>query len=171
MEDLLNVPGLSDAEKTELTALIAKLDDSLAEGRLHPIVKFALFNLQAPDGTWFPTMPPERLSALGEAIEETRANKTIVKAMWDLLRLSAVLHTEMKAGNIALELFAVVDHYIVKYNLVQQMGPDAEGAPGARAAAKGAIGDTTKLQAPKVGEKAPPGTLRVNQLRPSKPRP
>ena len=165
MEDeLLKVPGLSEQEKSELKAVLAKLDDTLEKGRLHPIVKFALFNLQAPDGTWLPKLPPERLSALREAIEETRKYKTIVKAMWDLLRLSTVLWSEMKAGDVALELYAVVDHYIVTYNLVQAMAPDAEVGAAARSAARGAIGDTSKVSAPKLGEKAPAGTLKIDQL-------
>lgn len=163
-EDLLKVPGLSEQEKTELKKLFDKLDDTLEQGRLHPIVKFALFNLQAPDGTWLPKLTPERLSALGEAIEETRANKTIAKAMWDLLRLSTVLYNEMKAGDVALELYAVVDHYITHYNLIQHIRPDAEVGTAQRTAAKGAIGDTSKANAPKLGEKPPEGAVKINQL-------
>lgn len=163
-EELLKVPGLSDAEKGELTKMLAQLDETLEKAHFHPIVKFALFNLQAPDGTWLPKMPPERLSALGEAIEETRKDKTIVKAMWDLLRLSTVLYKEMKAGDIALELYAVCDHYITFYKLTNTMSPDAEVGTAQRAAAKGAIGDTSKANAPKLGEKPPEGAVKINQL-------
>lgn len=164
-DDLLKVPGLSEQEKTELKKLFEKVDDTLEQGHFHPIVKFALYNLQAPDGTWLPKFTPERLSALGEAIEETRANHTIAKAMWDLLRLSTVLWKEMKVGDIALELYGVCDHYITHYKLINSIRPDAESATSAqRTAAKGAIGDTSKANAPKLGEKPPEGAVKINQL-------
>ncbi|MDP2345871.1 MAG: hypothetical protein Q8O67_33335 [Deltaproteobacteria bacterium] len=164
-DELMQVPGLSDAEKTELKATLDKLDDTLEKSNFHPIVKFTLFNLQDVDGTWFPTMPVSRATALMDAIEETRKDNTIVKAMWDLLRLSVVLWKEMKVGPIALELFAVVDHIIIKHNLVQQLSPNAEVGAAQRTAAKAALGDTTKATAPKLGEKPPVGSVKAGDLR------
>ncbi len=155
-------------EQLEVTdEALSNLDQAIAAGNLHPILKPVLLLMQNDDGNWWPDqMPMERVTTIKELLEAAHAEKTINKALFDLLRASTVIHKKPGAQTVGLHLMALCENCIVEKNLLAQFKRDAEFAPGDLDKAKDMVGAKPTAQPAKVGDKPPEGSLRVDQITP-----
>ena len=156
------------AQQAEIDAAMQKIDADLEKNDQHPIVKRALILMQTDEGAWWPQgMPIENVDELRVLVDESIKEKTVVKAMYDLIRVATAVGAAPTGKMAGGHLLRLCDELIKAKGLMAIVKADAEFAPGVLEKAKGAIGDTSKANAPKLGEKAPAGTLKVDQLGPN----
>jgi hypothetical protein len=153
------------AHQAELDALLQKIDVEIEQNDLHPILKNAVFLLQNDEGAWWPQgMPIENVDELKGLLDAAMKDKSIVKAVYDLLKLAAAVGAVPTGKMAGAHLLHLCNQTIHEKNLIAVVKGDAEFAPGTLEKAKGAIGDTSKMNAPKLGEKAPAGAVKIDQL-------
>lgn len=157
-------------QQKEFDAVLQKLDADIEKHNFHPIVKPVMFLLQNEDAAWWPQgMPLENVEQITQLVDETIKDKTVVKAMYDLLRISATVG-QMQGGKMAgAHLMRLCDQIIKDKNLMALV-QDGEFEAGTLAKAKDATGQASRAQPAKVGEKAPEGAMRIDQLPGRKPR-
>lgn len=151
--------------QAEVDALIKRIESDLDKNDLHPILKHCLFLLQDQDGTWWPQgMPIENVNEWKGLVDEAVKDKSIVKAVYDMLKLAAAVGGTPQGKMAGAHLLALCNQTIHDKNLLALAKSDAEFSPGTLEKAKGSIGDTSKANAPKLHEKPPEGAVKINQL-------
>ena len=101
---------LDPAERKKLDDGIKKIDEVLAQGRLHPVVRDVLFLLQDEQG-WLKDFPLARLQELQSTIlateKATGTKLQLVDAVFDLFKLSSALWDIGPAKHAATVLYAL----------------------------------------------------------------
>lgn len=171
MDDPLK--DLDPAERQKLDDAVKQIDATLAKGKLHPVIKDVLFLLHDENGNWFQSFPLERLQQLQAVIIATEQRQPGVKlglvdAVYDLFKTSAELWNHAQAKKSAMVLYKLLEKIVVEKNLMAVAKGDAEFEPGRLTAAMDAIGEEITSTAPKLGEPAPQGSVRVDKLQPKR---
>ncbi len=117
---------------------------------------------------WAERLSPERERAIRELVAEAHAAGTARQAVWDLLRLSAWLDHDQRAGLPAYQLMSLLNDAIIEYQLAPARGPDAQFAGTEVAADKkrAALGQDGQALPAKVGDKAPEGSVTLDKIVP-----
>ena len=135
----------------EVDAVLGKLDATLKQADLHPILKPVLMSMQNEDGVWWPEgMPLERVTEIKAMLDDAVTDKSIIKAVYDLLQ-----------GAHLVRICTDVTH---EKKLMSMLGADAEFAPGTVEKAKDVVGGAARATPAMVGDKPPEGALRIDQL-------
>jgi hypothetical protein len=164
------IEGATPEQQKEFDALLAKLETQLKEANMHPVVRDALFLLQDGDARWWPEgMPAENVEKLREALEAI-PKQHLKFAVYDLCQIAVTVGQSPGGKMAGGHLLHFCNQVIEEKNLIGAAKGDAEFDPGALAKAKGAIAAAPRAQPGKVGEKAPEGSLRIDQLPGRKPR-
>ena len=156
----------------ELDAILGKLDATLKQGDLHPILKPVLLSMQNDDGVWWPEgMPLDRVVEIKEMLDDAVTDKSIIKAVYDLLQGAAAAGAAPGGEMVAAHLVRICNDVIHEKKLMAMLGADAEFAPGTVEKAASVTGGAMRATPAMVGDKRPEGTLRVDQLAGNKRRP
>jgi hypothetical protein len=162
---------LDPAERKKLDQGIKKIDEVLAQGRFHPVVRDVLLLLQ-DEGGWINDFPLARLQELQATIVATEkpvgTNLQLVDAVFDLFKLSSALWDLPPAKHAATVLYALLEKIVVEKNLLAVVKGDAEFTPGHLANAKHSVGDEITNTAPKLGEAAPAGSIKAEKIIPKR---
>lgn len=156
---------MSEQPNPELDAILAKLDVVLKQAELHPILKPVLMLMQNDDGAWWPEgMPLDRVTEVKGLLDDAITDKSIIKAVYDLLQGAAVVGAAPGGTMAGAHLVRICNDCIHEKKLMAMLGADAEFAPGTVEKAKGVVGAAARATPAKVGDKPPEGTLRIDQL-------
>ncbi len=156
---------MSEQTNPEVDAIFAKLDVVLKQGDLHPILKPVLVLMQNDDGAWWPEgMPLERVNEVKGLLNQALADKSIIKAVYDLLQGAAVVGAATGGTIAGAHLVRICNDCIHDNKLMAMLGADAEFSPGTVEKAKDIVGAAARATPAKVGDKPPAGTLRIDQL-------
>lgn len=171
MDDPLK--DLDPAERQKLDDAVKQIDATLAKGRLHPVIKDVLFLLHDESGGWIQSFQLERLQQLHAVILATEQKQPgqklgLVDAVYDLFKTAAELWNHPQAKKPAMVLYKLLEKIVVEKNLMAVVKGDAEFEPGRLTAALDAIGEEVTNTAPKLGEPAPEGSVRVDKLQPKR---
>ena len=177
MDDPLK--DLDPAERLKVDDIVKQIDATLAKGRLHPVVKDVLFLLNDENGNWINDFSLERLQQIQAVIlaTDTRGEThapianhklQLVDAVFDLFKTCAHLWEVAPAKKASMVLYALLEKIVVEKNLMAIVKGDAEFTPGHLSSAMHAIGDEVTSTAPKLGEQAPAGSVRVDKLQPKR---
>jgi hypothetical protein len=162
-DDLLK--DLSPEERTQLDEIVKKIDETIAKGKIHPVVKDVIFLLHDENATWFNSFPLERLQTLQAVIV---GSDRILDAVYDLFRLCAVLWEVPPAKHASMVLYKLLEKIVEEKNLMASLKRDAEFTSGRLDMAKHTIGDESTASAPKLGEAPPEGSVKAEKLIPKR---
>lgn len=169
MAELTNIKMTPDQQK-ELDGLDAALDAELEKHHGHGIIKVALKVCTTDEGLpWRPRLQPEARRYLEDILVECNKDGTIGWATHGLIAVANYLDSQ-KAGMVAYELLSLANDTVIKYDLVvrQEKAKEAWGKQNDKSRQEtSAMMGTVKAGVPaKVGDKAPEGTLRPDQITP-----
>ena len=158
---------LTPQQRSEMEALLKEIHDKLASQNFHPIVLEALFLLQDDEARWWPQgMPKENAETILKLLDEVPKQHTIF-AVYDLIKVATVVGKAPGGTMAGGHLLRLCNDVIHDKNLIGVAKGDAEFAPGALGKAKDAIAAAPRAQPGKVGEKAPAGSFRIDQITPA----
>ena len=164
------IEGATPEQQREFEALLAKLETQLKEANMHPIVRDALFLMQDGEARWWPEgMPAENVEELRQALDAV-PKQHLMFAVYDLCQIASAVGQSPGGKMAGGHLLHFCNQVIEEKNLIGVAKGDAEFDPGALAKARGAIASAPRAQPGKIGDKAPEGTLRIDQLPGRKPR-
>ena len=170
MDDPLK--DLDPAERRKVDDIVKAIDDTLATGRIHPVVKDVLFLLNDENGNWLNDFSLDRLKQLQAVVlatDKAEGQKLqLVDAVFDLFKACASLWEVAAAKKAAMVLSALLEKIVVDKNLMAIVKGDAEFSPGRLSSALHSIGDEVTNTAPKFGEAAPAGSVTVDKLQPKR---
>ena len=149
----------------EVDAVLGKLDATLKQADLHPILKPVLMSMQNEDGVWWPEgMPLERVTEIKAMLDDAVTDKSIIKAVYDLLQGAAAVGAAPGGEMVGAHLVRICNDVIHEKKLMSMLGADAEFAPGTVEKAKDVVGGAARATPAMVGDKPPEGALRIDQL-------
>lgn len=170
MEDPLK--GIDPSERKKVDDIVQQIDETLAKGRIHPVVKDVLFLLNDENGNWISSFSLERLQQLQAVIlatDKAEGQKLqLVDAVFDLFKTSAWLWEVGAAKKAAMVLHGLLEKIVVEKNLMAVVKGDAEFTPGHLSSMMHSIGDEVTNTAPRLGEPAPAGSVTVDKLQPKR---
>lgn len=169
MDDPLK--DLDPVERKKVDDIVQQIDATLAKGRLHPVVKDVLFLLNDENGNWINDFSLDRLKQLQAVIlatDKAEGKLQLVDAVFDLFKACASLWEIAAAKKAAMVLYALLEKLVVEKNLMAIVRGDAEFSAGHLSSALHAIGDEVTNTAPRVGEAAPAGSVKVDKLQPKR---
>ena len=152
----------SPDEQRALEGLLKDIDAAREAAGFHPILVRVLELCVDDEGKpWRATLEPERVTLVEQMVDECAQNGSLRHAVFDLLRVSTWLDHVQKAGMPAYQLFKLANDTVIRFKL--HKAPD-ERDPSAQKA----VGKGDKLAAPKLGEKAPAGSVTVDKISPKR---
>lgn len=159
-------------QQAELDDLNAQFDALLEKHEGHPIIKTALELCTTDEGKpWRPKLQPEAVKYLQDLLAECDKDGTIGWATHGLIAVANYLDSK-KAGMVAYEILSLANDTVIKYDLVnrQEAAKKAWGKKNEqnRKESLAATGVAVKANAPKLGEKAPEGTVKGGSLGPKR---
>lgn len=156
---------MSEQQSPQAQAVLAKLDASLADNDLHPILKPVLVFMQDDDGEWWPAgMPLENVTEIKRLFDAALADGSIIKAVYDLLQCATAVGATGTGKMVAAHLVRICNDVIHEKKLLAMFDADAEFAPGSIQKAAALTGGASRPAPAKFGDKPPTGTLRIDQL-------
>lgn len=164
MDDPLK--DLDPAERKRVDELVNQIDETLAKGRIHPVVKDVLFLLNDENGKWITDFSLGRLQQLQAVILAT--DQQLVDAVFHLFRACAQLWEVASAKKASMVLYKLLEKIVVEKDLMGVVKGDAEFTPGHLSSALHAIGDEVTNTAPRAGEAAPQGSVKAERLQPKR---
>ena len=148
--------------------MLAKIDGTLKQDGLHPTVKPVLFLLQNEDARWYPEgLPNEAVEFIRTLINDVPSDQLIF-AVYDLIRVATTVGAAPGGKMAGGHLLRICNDVIDEKHLIGAAKGDAEFDAGALQKAKGATGQAARAQPAKVGDAAPTGSMRVDQIAPKR---
>jgi hypothetical protein len=160
------------AQQAELDDLNAQFDALLERHQGHPIIKTALQLCTTDDGKpWRDQLHPDAIKYLQDLLAECDQDGTIGWATHGLIAVANYLDSK-QAGRVAYDILNLANDTVIKYDLVKRQ-EDAKKAWAKRSDQKRkdgltATGGAANATAPKLGEKAPAGTVKGGTLGPKR---
>jgi hypothetical protein len=158
--------NLEPGERQTVDEIVKLIDETLAKGRIHPVVKDVLFLLNDENGDWINDFSLGRLQQLQAVILAT--DKQLVDAVFDLFKASAQLWEVAAAKKASMVLYQLLEKIVVDKNLMGVVNGDAEFTPGHLSTAMHTIGDEVTNTAPRHGATAPEGSVKADTLQPKR---
>ena len=135
------------------------------KAQMHPVVPQVMMMLMGDEGLalrheWTKPM----VESFWTYLEPAYAEKTHRKAIDDLIRIAHYLNTKQDRLLLATGLLVLLNEAVIKWKLVDmEVNAKFEGADD-KAAANAVTGGKDRPVPAKVGEKAPEGSVRPDQL-------
>jgi len=158
------VEGIPPEEKVKIDAEYAKLEKELKDSGKHEMCLKTLAMLLTPDGQGYRDQwEPEIAAAWWVELDKTKADRSMKKAIDDLILLAFFIDQKLGKKNLHLGLLILLNEAVVKYQLVDASVP-AQFDPNAKTQDPKVTGTKDRAIPAKVGEKAPEGAVRPDQL-------
>lgn len=163
--------NLTPEQQRELDELDASFDELLEKSQGHPIIKVALQLCTTDEGLpWRAKLQPEAVKYLEDILAVCDKDGTIGWATHGLIAVANYL--DSKKAPVGYEILNLANNTVIKYDLVarqEQAKKDwAKKNDKSRQESLAATGVEVKANAPKLGEKAPPGTVKGGALGPKR---
>ncbi len=151
-------------EQQQIDAKWAELQQMFQKAKTHPVCLKLMTILLADDGaTWRAAWTKPMVEAFWTHLDAAQADKTIKKAVEDLIFFASFLHHQLERIELATGVLILLNEAVTKYNLVN-VDVDARfeaASQGANPAVTGAKGRAVPA---KEGTARPSGALRPDQL-------
>lgn len=171
-EALVTDVKLTPEQQQELEGLNAQFDELLEKHQGHPIIKTALQLCTTDEGLpWRAKLQPEAIKYLEDILAECDKDGTIGWATHGLIAVANYLDSK-KAGMVGYEILNLANNTVIKYDLVNRQEQAkkswAKQNDKSRQESLAATGAKVAANAPKLGEKAPPGTIKGGAIAPKR---
>lgn len=171
---MLDNPNLkfTPEQQKELDELNRSFDELLEKHQGHGIIKLALQLCTTDEGLpWRAKLQPEALQYLEQVLAECDKDGTIGWATHGLIAVANYL--DSKKAPVGYEILNLANNTVIKYDLVARQEKAKEAwAKKNEKAQKEALtatgGESKVANAPKVGEKPPPGTIKGGAIGPKR---
>jgi len=159
-------PKFSPEEQAAIDAQIKEIEAIEAKGKLHPIQR-QLFSLALKeDGvTWLKELPEGGEKEIWSILSAYKGDE-LGWAVFTMLRVSAYMDETLKLGKIAYQILSIANDAVIKWDLVKTVTGTDKDAAKKEAALREKTGGEKMAQPKMVGDAAPEGTLRVDQITP-----
>ncbi|MCC7071640.1 MAG: hypothetical protein IT383_09970 [Deltaproteobacteria bacterium] len=160
-------------QQKQLDELSEQFDQLLEKHQGHPIIKAALAVCTTEEGLpWRPKLQPEAIKYLEDILVECDKDGTIGWATHGLIAVANYLDSK-KAGMVAYEILNLANNTVIKYDLVERQEKAKRDwakrqDKGQKEAIAATGGESKVANAPKLGEKPPPGTVKGGALGPKR---
>ena len=168
MAELNNIQMTPEQQK-ELDALTESLDAELEKHQAHPIIKVALQACTTDDGLpWRAKLHPDSIRYLEEILAVCDKDDTIGWATHGLIAVANYL--DQKKAPVGYEILNLANNTVIKYDLVaRQEKAKKDWAKHNDKSRQESLATTgVETNAPKLGEKAPPGTFKGGAMSPKR---
>ena len=157
--------SISDEEKAKLQAAFGEIEKQFKARGVHGICLKVLAMLLSDDGvTWLDQWTPEIAKAFWALLEEAKAAKTHRMALDDLIMLAAYMQQKLHKPDLGAGLLILINEAVMRWKLVD-LDVDAQfDAQAGDGAANTVTGGKDRAKPAKVGDKAPEGAVRPDQL-------
>lgn len=135
------------------------------KANLHPVCPQVLMLFLAEDMvSWRTDWTTPMVESFWKLMDPTLAEKTHRQAITDLIKIATYVNEKLDRVLLSTGLLVLLNEAVLKWKLVDM---DAQGkfeGQDAKAVAAAALGSKDRPVPAKVGEKAPEGSLRPDQL-------
>jgi hypothetical protein len=161
---------MTPEQQKELDDLEAAFDAELEKHQGHGIIKVALKVCTTDEGLpWRPQLHPDARRYLEDILVECNKDGTIGWATHGLIAVANYLDSK-KAGKIAYEILSLANDTVIRYDLVARQETAKKDwtkrNDKSRQESMATTGASKAGVPAKVGDKAPEGTLRPDQITP-----
>jgi hypothetical protein len=159
--------GISPEDQKKLDAKYAELEKEFKAAGKHEIVLKTMALLLEVDGqTYRENWTPDIAKAWWTELEKAKSARTHKQAINGLIELAFYFDQKLARKNLGLGLLLLLNEAVTRYQLVDVSLPASfdESEDPTNDAKKTVTGGKKRAQPAKVGEKAPEGAVRPDQL-------
>lgn len=159
-----SVSEISPDEQRQIDAKWAELQKAFQDAKTHPVCLKLMTILLADDGvSWRPAWTKPMVEAFWKHLDAAQADKTVKKAVEDLIYFAAFLHHQLDRFELAAGVLVLLNEAVVKYKLVD-IDVDAKFEAAGDGKGRLVTGAKDRAVPALAGAARPQGALRPDQF-------